>query len=185
MLSNRVRAAALAMALAAGTPAWAGDYHYTMDGFSGGGLATLDFSASDANGDAALDWYGPADPASDPFTALRLSFSGDTLVAPFNLGLSDILRLHLDATTLSVVGASQSFTLDGARHVFSSYSYVAQGERAIGSAMAMVISPAQVRVSTANQPLPPLSPVPEPETWALVLAGLCVVAFIASRHRPR
>jgi PEP-CTERM motif len=185
MTSNLLRAAALACALAATGPALAADYVYNLEGFNGGGQATLAFSATDGNGDQALDWFGPLNPANDAFTALSLSFTGDTLVAAFSLGLNDIVRLHRDATTLSVVGTGQSIELDSTRNVFSSYSYLDQGDRAIGSAMAMTVSGTTFSVSTSNQSLPVLAPVPEPETWALVLAGLCVVAFVASRHNSR
>ncbi|EHR73312.1 PEP-CTERM putative exosortase interaction domain-containing protein [Burkholderiales bacterium JOSHI_001] len=185
MTLNLLRAAALACTVAAAGPALAADHVYSLEGFNGGGTATLAFSATDTNGDQALDWYGLFNPANDAFSALNLSFTGDTLVAPFSLVLNDILRLHLDATTLSVVGTHQSVTLEGQRNVFSSYSYIDSGDRAIGSAMAMSINASTVSLSTANQSLPVLAPVPEPETWALVLAGLCVVAFVASRHNSR
>ena len=182
MTSNLLRAAALACTLAAIGPALAADHVYTLEGFNGGGQARLAFSATDTNGDQALDWYGVFNPANDNLTALSLDFGGDSLVAPFSLGLNDILRLHLDATTLNVVGTSQSISLEGQRNVFSSYSYLVSGNRAIGSAMAMAINASSVTVSTASQSLPVLAAVPEPETWALVLAGLCVVVFVASRH---
>ena len=186
MAFKMARIAALALGLAAGTSAQAADYLYTLGGFSGGGTATLSFSATERHGDGALDWYGLAgsgDGRNDFFESLSLDFSGDSAVAPFSMGLMDIVRLHLDATTLSVAGTSQSLEMEGGRTVFSSYSYVYGDGTAVGSAMAMQLDGLQVNVSTSAQSLPAAAaPVPEPESWALLLAGLGAVGFVARRR---
>jgi PEP-CTERM motif len=34
-------------------------------------------------------------------------------------------------------------------------------------------------------PLPPVNPIPEPETYALMLAGLAAMSFVARRRRAQ
>lgn len=92
--SIRPQLAGMALTAMLAAPAHALDDVISQGGFSGGGAMTGALSGTDTDHDGILD------ASFDNITAFSLSFSGDSLVAPFTLGMADLAGLGLIALAL-------------------------------------------------------------------------------------
>jgi hypothetical protein len=97
---TRLASLALAAGLAA-VPAHA-SLTFVQRGFSAGGELRFTVVGTDLNGDGYLERQN-LNPI-DEITGFSLTFTGNPLIAPFTLGLADLLIFGLDLNTLDFLG---------------------------------------------------------------------------------
>ncbi len=137
----------------------------------GGGLFGA-FSTSHSTAGAFSDTY-------------NFLFGGDAIVsgALFTIGFSRSNELHFTSATLN--GVAYSFADLGAIEIggLASTSFSGPLELTVRGVAAPQLGEGQ-RVSAAYSGVLSVSPVPEPSTYAMMLAGLGALAFMVRRRAP-
>jgi len=95
-IARIILAACLAAGLAA-APAGAATLSFVQRGFAAGGELGFTITGTDLNADGYLERTNFN--AIDEITGFALSFTGNTLIAPFTLGLADLLILDISLDT--------------------------------------------------------------------------------------
>lgn len=137
--------------------------HFSSDAFDGGSLLGQTFSGSFSFNDAALN----ASTSSLPLLSLNFTLGGQT----FTLAQEITQAANVTFSAGSVSGLNASFT--GAMNIDLNdgfglpYAFYQTSTTDFGSA--------NLSFTTA--------PVPEPETWALLLGGLGAVGLMVRRRK--
>jgi hypothetical protein len=171
--SHNLLAALVAVLLAAAPlPAGAASLSFVQRGFTDGAELRLDVEGSDLNADGFLE-RGALNPI-DEITGFSLVFSGNSLIAPFSLGLSELLIFGVDLTSLDFLG------LDGI--VFAGNDQVAYvagasaGADCVGIFLCGVLAAIELDLAAF-----PLLAVPEPP--GLWVFGLALPPLLLLRRR--
>lgn len=162
--------------------AGAADYSFTQSGFSGGGVISGSFSGVDANGDGQISSF------SNEVSGFSLTFSGDTIVGSFAHSLTDLnsggLVYTVGGTTLGSVptGGTEGLASNWF-NASAGFSY-ASGLGPTNNLGGFAKDIATGATSSTTQ-LIQVTAVPEPESYAMLLAGLGLVGAIAGRRRKQ
>ncbi len=163
---------AATLLVAAATPASAQSYVFSQSGFDGGGSLSGTFTGTD------LDNNGWLDSAFGEITAFSVSFSGDANVGAFTHGFDDLVGLVYRLNGDMFIGNDGP---DGAGEQIGSWG---SDDILYQSGTGLVNSVTDLStnaVSTTAQWVS-VSAVPEPESYALMLFGLSLVALRAKRR---
>lgn len=181
--SKRFAFAVAATLLLSASGAQAADYVFTQTGFSGGGSLSGSFSGVD------LDLDGLLDASFGELSAFTLNFSGDRVIADFSLGLGDLAGLSFDLNQGMFLGDNgEPNTGEGIGAFKGDLVYLSgvgptgafdPGAASIGG-FVMDFNGITVTASPIS-----VSAVPEPETYALFLAGLGLLGFAGKGRRAR
>ena len=149
--------------------AWAGNDASQQDSLMG--QLELDFAGLLGDG-ASFAWLGKSDDAgSGPFVSNSTAPSG-TLTF-------DVAQTGLFAVSLKAGDAFSVYLFDGGDAGLQSINFSTLGVQVNGNGFGAGLSHAAlIGVSGAVTP-----PIPEPQTYALMLAGLGLVGFVAVRRR--
>lgn len=176
---RKITRTTLVLALCLGQPALAQDYLFSQAGFSGGGVLSGGFSGGDSDGNGVLDY------SFDSITAFSLNFSGDSLVPDFSLGLGDLAGLvyNLGGGFIGddgAVGTGEGLAAFNGDLLSTGFLYTS----GIGAAGVMggTITDFASGAGTTSGQLVSISAVPEPRTWAMLLAGLGLTLLAARRR---
>lgn len=171
---HHIAATVLTLAALAG-PAQAGSYVFSQGGFSGGGSLTGSFSGIDSNFDGWLD------ASLGEVSAFALSFSGDSRVGDFSLGFADLAGLFFHLNGGGFIGdEGDAGTGEGIAALSADRLYLT-GIGPYGPAGGGITDITSGATTETTQ-LVAVSAVPEPETWAVLLAGLGLVALRLRRR---
>jgi hypothetical protein len=180
---NRLAASlAIASVLAfSAVGAQAASYTFSQGGFTGGGSLTGSFSGVDSDANGLLD--ASPSPGVSEITAFSLSFSGDSQVANFTLGYSDLAGLVWDLGQGAFIGNNGAVGTGEGIAAFSTDVMYLTGIGPNGVAGGAV-SDFNTGGFTSTTQMVSVSavPVPEPETWAMLLVGLGLVAIVSRRR---
>ena len=149
--------------------AWAGNDASQQESLKG--QLELDFAGLLGDG-ASFAWLGKSDDAgSGPFVSSSTAASG-TLTF-------DEAQTGLFAVSLKAGNAFSVYLFDGGDAGVQSINFSTLGVQVNGNGFGAGLSHAAlIDVSGAVTP-----PIPEPQTYALMLAGLGLVGFVAARRR--
>jgi hypothetical protein len=174
--------AATAAALLVGTPSHAADYRFSQGGFDGGATINGSFAGEDGDGDGWLFQY--------ELSNFSLSFSGNTLVNAFTHSYANgsgpgNFAYRIGSPTFDAQPYGGLWTLgedgdnDGPNTVrYASYEWEAEG------VPGLVIDFDRGTQSATDELLNvTAAPVPEPETWLLMGAGLAAMGVVSRRRR--
>jgi hypothetical protein len=172
----KLKSTFFAVALAVSSlSAQAATYSFSQSGFAGGGSVTGSFSGVD------LDLNGILDASFGEISLFSLSFSGGS-VAPFSLGYSDLVGLTYQLNSGNFIGDNgQPNTGEGIAASNAQWSYLA-GVGPLGVTGGQ-IGDAFFTPLTTTSSLVSVASVPEPESFAMMLAGLGLIGFVARRRR--
>lgn len=185
MLRNGLFAAlfAAAVMLAQSASAQVVSFDFFQGGYDEGAFISGSFSGEDLDTDGRLEW--DPTPSVNELTAFSLSFSGNSLVAGFSLGLGDVMGFlyGLDGGPLgdiAPVGTEGFFAGD-----FSSALLLATGSEGYpgcgsGALCGQIFS--GLAVTETNELVQITAAVPEPEGLAILTMG---AALLAARFRRR
>ncbi len=170
-----VRAAgALALALA-GMAAQAASYTFVQTGFEGGGTVSGSFSGNDLDGDGWLFGY--------ELSAFTLSFSGNAQVAAFTHTKANLGGIGWFIGDAFIGGRNDNYLQTSRTSQGRSVQYDAWGWPEF-SIPGRITDSASGKVITTGE-MVRVSPVPEPEAWALWLGGLgCIGRLVRRRQLP-
>jgi hypothetical protein len=179
-------AAALAAGLCLSTPVLAQEaaptlaappllsYAFSQDGYDGGALLSGTFAGRDLDGDGMLFGY--------EISQFSLSFSGNAEVGSFSHTKRQLNGIEYLIGS-SVIGDIEIGGLASNTSGYSGFSF--------GSfqwpdySIAGVVTNLDTGAFTQTDHLIQVTPVPEPGTWALMLAGLGVCVVLGRRRRGR
>lgn len=149
-------------------PAGVGSWTFMSGGWGGGGMVTGTFMGSDIDADGQLSSF------AGEVTGFTMSYSGGTIVAAFGLGFADLFGLVYDLNG-GPLGDGTTLAVEGISAADSSASYVlGPGPLALcdtGAVCGIIVGPAAV--------------VPEPASWALMIAGCGLLGQLARRRKLR
>lgn len=154
-------------------PASAQSYSFSQGGFDGGGSLIGSFSGTD------LDHNGWLDSSAGEITAFSVSFSGDANVGSFSHGLADLVGLVYWLNGDMFLGNDGP---NGAGEQIGSWGgddILYQSGTGLVNSVTNLTSNA---VSTTAQ-LVSVTAVPEPESYALMLLGLSLIALRIGHNR--
>lgn len=174
--------AILALGLFLGQSAQAQEYDLYQEGFSGGGVLTGSLSGIDTSGDGTLDL------SVDSITAFSISFSGDSFVPSFSLGLTDLAGLVYMLGGTKIGDDGQPGTGEGLVAFSGDLNTTGiayfTGIGPLGGAGA-VITNYDTNQSTSTSHDLSISAVPEPQSWGMMLVGLGMVSWMGLRGTRR
>jgi hypothetical protein len=172
----------MALALAVGSlSTQAATYSFSQTGFTGGGLLSGSFSGADINLDGILDF------SANEISAFSLSFTGGTSVSAFTLGYGDLFGLVFKINAGNFIGDDTTTAgSEGIGAFNDQYTYVSgvgpMTELGLGGGQGALIMDASSSPLTSSTSVIEISPVPEPESYAMLLAGLGMMGFVARRR---
>ncbi len=149
-------------ALIAVTDLGLGNYGFTQGGWTAGGLVTGSFTGSDDNFDGQLNSF------DGEISQFSMSFSGNANVKPFSLGLSDLFGLVYDLNH-NVLGDGVLGTDE-------------EGILVIGPRTIYDAGPGLITICGIGDPCALIANVPEPATWALLIAGFGLTGAVLRRR---
>ncbi len=145
-----------------------GSWSYSVGGWGGGGTVSGTFAGTDNDLDGQLNSF------AGEVTGFSMSYSGGTIVAPFALGFADLFGLVYDLNG-GPLGDGTTLAIEGI------------GASAPG--LLFAIGPGPVALCGTGSVCgtiegPAAGVIPEPGTWALLIAGFGLVGAAARRRRP-
>lgn len=153
----------------------AASYSFSQGGFDGGGSVSGSFSGAD------LDLNGFLDFNSSEISSFSLSFSGGTLAPAFTMGLGDLAGLVYQLNGGNLIGdngavnSGEGIVAWNAQHsYFSGIGPLGVIGGQIGDASFNPLTSTPLAIS--------VTAVPEPESFAMMLAGLGVIGVVARRR---
>ena len=164
----------VAMALVA-APASARTFMFSQTGFSGGGSVSGTFDAVDVDGNGQISSF------AGEVSGYSMSFSGDSMVGNFSHGFGDLFGLVYDLGS-GQIGDGAGGDVEGvASNLFGStgFSY-ASGLGPTGGFGGSVVDSASGASSVTGELV---NVVPEPATWAMLLAGALLLPLMVKRKR--
>jgi len=162
-------------ALTLGAAALAGSLSFVQRGFSEGAELRFTVAGADLNGDGRLEREN-RNPI-DEITGFRLTFSGNSLISPFILGLDNLLIFDLGLATLDF--------LDFDAVIFAGndqVAYIAGGGTVGTDCTDAFFRCGLIAAGEIDAAASPLVAVPAP--GAVGLFGLAVAALLGLRRRP-
>jgi hypothetical protein len=157
----------------AGTPASALSFTFSQGGYSEGAVVTGTFSGVDLDLNGQLAGFG-----GDEISAFSMSFSGNSIVSAFSLGIDDLFGLVYDLGT-PFLGDGLTLGIEGIGATGSQFEYeTGQGPLGTNGGFVGNLDPS---VTDSTELL--VSVVPEPSTLTLFALGLVGMAAV-SRRRP-
>lgn len=149
------------------TPGGPGSFSFSVGGWGGGGTVTGSFTGAD------LDANGQLSSFAGEVTGFGMTYSGGTIVGTFGLAFTDLFGLVYDLNG-GPLGDGTSLAIEGIG--------------AAGGGLGFSIGPGPVGVCGTPAICgfiegPAAAPIPEPQSWALMIAGLGL-AGAALRRRP-
>lgn len=180
----KLKSALFAVALAVGSlSAQAATYSFSQDGFAGGGSVTGSFSGVDLNADGLLD-YNTTIGGNSEISLFSLSFSGGAQAAAFTMGIGDLAGLVYQVNGGNFIGDNGLVnTGEGIVAIGAQVAYFS-GVGPLGSAGGQIWDGAGGPL-TSTASLVSVTAVPEPESFAMMLAGLGVMGVVVRRRRTR
>jgi hypothetical protein len=194
---------AICAAAFAATPVSAKTYFFSQQGFSGGGSLSGYFVGEDLNADREINTFFPLSPGElQEVTEFSLTFSGDSLVRTFSHSLSDLNGFVFRLGAGRKLGDDE-FTdprfgpIRSSEGIASNWFGTAGFDYAAGVGPAglggdpyglqfwqggRVIDVATGAVSLTTQAVI-VSNVPEPQTYALMLAGLGLLFALSPKPK--
>ena len=167
---------AIVTTLILSTSANASLYNFSQIGYTGG-VINGSFNAIDT------DLNGQISSFSGEVTGFSMTFSGDSIVGSFTHTFSDLSSLVYDIGS-GFIGDDTSPDTEGLASNwfgFSGFIYIS-GMGPTGGFGGRVIDIA-TGATSSSQELITVTEVPEPETYALFMAGLGLMGFIARRRK--
>ncbi|HRH80108.1 MAG TPA: PEP-CTERM sorting domain-containing protein [Thiobacillaceae bacterium] len=175
-ISHRFAAAILTLAALAG-PAQAGAYVFSQGGFTGGGSLTGNFTGTDLNLDGWLD------ASLGEVSRFALSFAGDSRVGGFSMGFAELAGLLFNMNGGGFIGDEGAIGTGEGIAALSAERLYLTGIGPAGSAGGNITDITSLSGATTETSQPvAVSAVPEPETWAVLLAGLGLVTLRLRRR---
>jgi hypothetical protein len=173
------KSALIATALVASSlSAQADTYLFSQTGFNGGGILTGSFSGAD------LDLNGILDASYGEVSSFSLSFSGGTFAPAFTLGYGDLAGLTYQISSGNFLGDNG---VNGSGEGIAAWDALHSYFSGIGplAVMGGQIGDASFNPLTTTTSLISVTAVPEPQSFAMLLAGLGLMGFMARRRRAR
>jgi hypothetical protein len=173
--------AACAGAALLASPAQATNYKFTEGGFTDGATLTGSFTAIDLDGNGVFGDGNTLSPSQQEITAFSVTFSGNSLVMPFQFGLPDLHAFIYDPLGLSpyFAGYLGFKVFHGAGEVSAGY----KGFRCSGKNVCAFVVDLNGN-GDATKDANVTSPAPEPATWAMMLLGFGSVGTVLRASRP-
>ncbi len=170
-------AAAVGLMAACSSSASAETFNFSQGGYSGGGSVSGSFNATD------LDHDGHINSFLGEVTGFSLTFSGDAIVGNFTHTFSNLSGLVYELGS-GFIGDGYAGGAEGMASNWNGTSGFdfASGLGPTGGWGGRAINVATGGTSTSAQ-LISVTSVPEPETYAMLLAGLGVMGAVARRRK--
>jgi hypothetical protein len=148
------------VAVASGGP---GSWLYSVGGWSGGGTVSGSFAGTDFDANGQLSSF------SGEITGFTMSYSGGSIVAPFSMTFADLFGLVYDLNG-GPLGDGVALAIEGIGAVGSATQFLIGpgpfGLCGTGADCGVIVGPA----------------VPEPATWAMLIAGFGLVGATLRRR---
>lgn len=152
-------------------PAEAAGYQFTQAGFADGALLSGHFAGTDLDGDGWLYGY--------ELTEFQLNWSGNRAVAAFSLDFHERAGLEYEIAT-GTLAHMAAFSQDGEGQRFFSYDSMGWPSYAIPG----VVTDERLGLSSLSwEGVQVTAAVPEPQSLALLLAGLGAIGLKSRRGR--
>ena len=146
-----------------------GSFSFSVGGWGGGGTVTGSFTGADVDANGQLSSF------SGEVTGFGMSYSGGTVVAGFGLGFAQLFGLVYDLNG-GPLGDGTSLAIEGIG--------------ALGGGLTFLIGPGPVGVCGGASACgiiegPAAAPIPEPQSWALLIAGFGLMGAALRRRKTR
>lgn len=165
-----------AVLAATGLSAQAATYSFSQSGFAGGGTISGSFTGID------LDTNGFLDFSNSEISQFNLSFSGGTQAPAFTMALSDLAGLVYQLNGGNFIGDNGAQnTGEGIAALSAQMAYLT-GIGPVGAPGGQIWDGAGGPL-TSTSALLSVTAVPEPESYAMLLAGLALMGAVAGRRR--